>query len=115
MTSTITNLGEAHDPLDPRVAAELQLLREQLIERLERRISRRGSLRREAGIEAAIAIIGGLAVVISRETQGHVHPAGIVVAILSLSVSFLAALDARRLRSLNMQIQSLASTLASLG
>ena len=105
--------AEASDPLDARVATKLQILHEQLIKRLSRRVVRRRRLQREAKFEASVAWLGGIATALTLRTPADA--ASLALGGLSLVASILSAFDMRRIRAFDLEIRSLARAVASLG
>lgn len=106
--------ADAHDPLDPRVAVDLQFLRDQLMDRLSRQHAKRQRLRRDAGLEAVIGLFGGLVAGASHLLQLHPRLAALVLGTLALMACTLSAFDMRRVRALDVQIRSTARVVASL-
>lgn len=113
-TEVTRRLQRTDDPLDPRVAAELRRLRDNVVERLRRQLSRRRMLRRDAVLEAAVGLLGGLTVASALVFRVTAPWASLAVSGLALASCTLAAVDTRRIRELDAETRLLARALVRL-
>lgn len=95
--------------------SELQLLREQVTDRLRTQLALRKRLRREAAIEAVLGLCCGFALGVCMVLRQHYQPAAIVAAPLALAACMLSALDRRRLNEIEAQIRRAVAFLAEHG
>jgi hypothetical protein len=107
-------MAAAHDPLDPGVAEELELLRDRMIERLSREVAQRNTLRRAATIEAVVGLVGALTVGGAFALRPMATAGSFALGTLALAACILSAFDMRRIRALDVQIHSLARAVAAL-